>query len=53
MINSISSFNNGFMLSLSKGGIFMDDYTAHQIGYGLMMILIVALIFIFLASKNR
>lgn len=31
----------------------MDDYTAHQIGYGLMMILVVALIFIFLASKNR
>ena len=53
MINSISSFNNGFMLSFLKGGILMDDYIAHQIGYGLMMILVVALIFIFLASKNR
>ena len=31
----------------------MDYHTAHQIGYGLMMILIVALILIFLASKNR
>ena len=31
----------------------MDDYTAHQIGYGLMMILVLALILIFLASKNR
>ena len=53
MIDSINPLLNELMLSLSKGGIFMDDYIAHQIGYGLMIILIVALIFIFLASKNR
>ena len=48
-----SSFNNGFMLSFLKGGIFMDYHTAHQIGYGLIVVLILALVFIFLVSKNR
>ena len=31
----------------------MDYHTAHQIGYGLIVVLILALVLIFLVSKNR